>query len=190
MDYVGIVALIFGSFVPSVYYGFYCEPMLQKTYWGMVGFQGGYTLPTSHILNARNQISTIAIACTIVSVNPKFRTPLWRPFRASMFVGFGLSAVFPVLHGVRIYGANSMQYSMGLYWIILQGFLYILGAALYAVRPSLHRLIAPGCRADFVTGRHGYRKGSGLGGLMFGGARTKSSTSLYSWQRCRILWAF
>lgn len=190
MDYVGIVALIFGSFVPSVYYGFHCEPMLQKTYWGMVSFRGGYTLPTNHILNPRHQISTIAIACTIVSINPKFRTPLWRPFRASMFVCFGLSAVFPVLHGVRMYGIGRMQYSMGLYWVILQGLLYILGAALYAVRPSLHGLLMPGCRADFVTGRHGYRKGSSPGSLMFGEAPTRFSMFLYYWQRCRILWAF
>ena len=35
LDYVGIVALITGSFIPSVYYGFYCEPALQKFYWGM-----------------------------------------------------------------------------------------------------------------------------------------------------------
>ena len=39
LDYVGIVALITGSFVPSVYYGFYCEPFLQKVYWAMVGLQ-------------------------------------------------------------------------------------------------------------------------------------------------------
>ena len=36
LDYVGIVALITGSFVPSVYYGLYCEPFLQKVYWAMV----------------------------------------------------------------------------------------------------------------------------------------------------------
>ena len=36
LDYVGIVALIWGSFVPSVYYGFHCEPSLQRTYWTMV----------------------------------------------------------------------------------------------------------------------------------------------------------
>ena len=36
LDYVGIVALITGSFVPSVYYGFYCDPNLQKVYWAMV----------------------------------------------------------------------------------------------------------------------------------------------------------
>lgn len=35
LDYVGIVGLITGSFLPSVYYGFYCEPALQKLYWGM-----------------------------------------------------------------------------------------------------------------------------------------------------------
>ena len=36
LDYVGIVFLITGSFVPSIYYGFYCEPDLQKIYWTMV----------------------------------------------------------------------------------------------------------------------------------------------------------
>ena len=36
LDYVGIVALITGSFVPSVYYGFYCNPKLQLLYWTMV----------------------------------------------------------------------------------------------------------------------------------------------------------
>ena len=36
LDYVGIVCLITGSFIPSIYYGFYCHPKLQKTYWTMV----------------------------------------------------------------------------------------------------------------------------------------------------------
>lgn len=36
LDYVGIVFLITGSFVPSIYYGFYCHPHLQETYWTMV----------------------------------------------------------------------------------------------------------------------------------------------------------
>lgn len=35
LDYVGIVALIVGSFIPSIYYGFYCDPVLQKVYWAM-----------------------------------------------------------------------------------------------------------------------------------------------------------
>jgi adiponectin receptor len=40
LDYVGIVLLISGSFVPSIYYGFWCDPNLQKTYWTMVRLTG------------------------------------------------------------------------------------------------------------------------------------------------------
>jgi adiponectin receptor len=36
LDYVGIVFLITGSFIPSIYYGFYCQPKLQMAYWTMV----------------------------------------------------------------------------------------------------------------------------------------------------------
>lgn len=50
-----------------------------------------------------------------------------------MFVLMGLSAVFPVIHGVKLFGFDLMRDQMGLSWVILQGFLYVLGAALYAV---------------------------------------------------------
>jgi len=36
LDYVGIVFLITGSFIPSVFYGFYCHPHLSEFYWTMV----------------------------------------------------------------------------------------------------------------------------------------------------------
>lgn len=51
-----------------------------------------------------------------------------------MFVLMGLSAVFPVLHGVEMYGVQDMRERIGLIWLVLQGALYILGAGLYAVR--------------------------------------------------------
>ena len=50
-----------------------------------------------------------------------------------MFVAMGLSAVFPVLHGIELHGAENMQRKMGLSWVVLQGFLYIMGAVIYAV---------------------------------------------------------
>ena len=50
-----------------------------------------------------------------------------------MFVGFGLSAVLPVFHGAYVYGIEHMNYSIGLGWVLLQGFLYVLGAVIYAV---------------------------------------------------------
>ena len=113
-DYVGIVGLIVGSFVPSVYYGFYCEPGLQRRYWTM--------------------ICSIGLGCACVSILPRFRTPQWRPFRAAMFVGMGLSAVVPILHGIKAYGLEREMRQIGLGWLVLQGLLYILGAAIYAAR--------------------------------------------------------
>lgn len=35
LDYIGIVLLITGSFIPSIYYGFYCHPYLRRAYWIM-----------------------------------------------------------------------------------------------------------------------------------------------------------
>jgi len=36
LDYLGIVFLIWGSFIPVLYYGFREEPELRRTYWAMV----------------------------------------------------------------------------------------------------------------------------------------------------------
>jgi len=36
LDYLGIILLIWGSFVPSIYYGFGCHPQWINTYWTMV----------------------------------------------------------------------------------------------------------------------------------------------------------
>ncbi|KAI2474449.1 HlyIII-domain-containing protein [Pyrenophora tritici-repentis] len=79
-------------------------------------------------------ITTLAAGTSIVSTHPKFRTPALRPFRALMFVLMGLSAVFPVVHGIRLYGVEHMRESIGLDWVVLQGVLYIAGAAIYAAR--------------------------------------------------------
>lgn len=131
LDYIGIVGLIVGSFIPSIYYGFYCMPDLQRFYWTM--------------------ICTIGLGCVTVSVLPQFRTPKWRPFRAAMFVGMGLSAIFPVLHGLQIYGPGLMTRQIGLGWMLLQGGLYILGAGIYAAR--VPERLRPG-RFDIVGHSH------------------------------------
>lgn len=38
LDYAGIVFLIWGSFIPVIYYGYQSEPQLMKSYWAMVRF--------------------------------------------------------------------------------------------------------------------------------------------------------
>jgi len=57
-----------------------------------------------------------------------------------MFVAMGLSAVLPVLHGLKIYGFQQMQDRMGMTWMVLEGFLYIFGAGLYAVSYPFHAI--------------------------------------------------
>ncbi|KAF2007031.1 HlyIII-domain-containing protein [Amniculicola lignicola CBS 123094] len=114
LDHLGIVFLIWGSFIPVVYYAFQTEPQLIKTYWTM--------------------ITTLALGTATAATHPKFRTPALRPIRALMFVLMGLSALFPVLHGVEVYGVEQLRKSIGLDYVIAQGALYIIGAGFYAAR--------------------------------------------------------
>lgn len=114
LDYSGIVALIVGSYVPALYYGLYCMPQLMTVY--LYG------------------IFLLGFGCGVVSWVERFRTPKWRPYRAMMFVGLGLSGVIPVCQSVLIYGYSNLNRRMGLNWVLFQGFLYIFGAFLYAFR--------------------------------------------------------
>ncbi|AEO67128.1 uncharacterized protein THITE_118384 [Thermothielavioides terrestris NRRL 8126] len=114
LDYSGIVALIVGSYVPALWYGF-CG-----WEWALKGYLGAIVL--------------LGVGCLVVSWFDHFRTPAWRPYRALMFVGLGLSGVVPILHALSVYGYRELDQRMGLSWVILQGALYIFGAFLYAVR--------------------------------------------------------
>lgn len=120
LDHIGIVILIWGSFIPSIYYGFSAEPALVRLYWAM--------------------ITTIGAGTLLAVLHPKFREPGWRPLRAGMFVAMGLSAVFPVVHGWGLYGLEQLERQIGLSWMVLQGVLYIAGAAIYAVSSLITKL--------------------------------------------------
>ena len=121
LDHIGIVILIWGSFIPSIYYGFSAEPALVRLYWAM--------------------ITTIGAGTLLAVLHPKFREPGWRPLRAGMFVAMGLSAVVPVVHGWRLYGIEQLERQIGLSWMVLQGLLYIAGAAIYAVSSVVARAL-------------------------------------------------
>lgn len=125
------------------------------------------------------QIALLGVGCLAVSWLEHFRTPAWRPYRALMFVGLGLSGVMPILYMLATeFTYAELDERMGLNWVILQGALYIFGAFLYAVRlllflfPSTHPLT------------HTRLDGPNAGGLVpltSGAAPTKSSTSSSSW---------
>jgi adiponectin receptor len=83
------------------------------------------------------QISLLGLGCLVVSWFEHFRTPQWRPYRALMFIGLGMSGVVPILHALTRSGFADLHQRMGLGWVVLQGVLYIVGATFYAVSVSL-----------------------------------------------------
>ncbi|XP_046671583.1 LOW QUALITY PROTEIN: adiponectin receptor protein-like [Homalodisca vitripennis] len=114
LDYCGIALLITGSFVPWLYYGFYCHFQSKVIYLSVV--------------------ITLGLSAMIVSLWDRFSEPAFRPIRAGVFTVFGLSGVVPAIHYAISEGwVNAISHA-SLGWLILMGLLYILGAALYAWR--------------------------------------------------------
>ncbi|GAA6025475.1 hypothetical protein JCM10207_000783 [Rhodosporidiobolus poonsookiae] len=126
LDYIGIVVLISGTFVPLVHYGFFCESHLRNTYIAL--------------------IYTFSAATTVTVASPHARTPEYRRFRTWLFIFLGLSAVFPVGHAVVRYGLESASVAISLPYLVLGGVLYICGALLYAER----------CPERFHPGRYDF----------------------------------
>ncbi|CAG7815672.1 unnamed protein product [Allacma fusca] len=114
LDYVGIALLIMGSFFPWLYYGFYCEKAVKFTYMSVTFVLG--------------------ITSIIVSLWDRFGEPHFRPLRAGLFAGFGLSGVIPAVHYALAKGWIHAISRASLGWLILMGVLYILGALVYASR--------------------------------------------------------
>lgn len=103
-----------GSFVPWLYYGFYCHYQPKIIYLTVVTVLGFFSIVTS--------------------LWDKFSTPQLRPVRAGVFMAFGLSGVVPAIHYVYMEGWFNDISRASLGWLVLMGLLYILGAMFYALR--------------------------------------------------------
>ncbi|XP_044742988.1 adiponectin receptor protein [Chrysoperla carnea] len=114
LDYCGIALLIMGSFVPWLYYGFYCDYQPKIIYLSVV--------------------IVLGISSIVVSLWDRFSEPAFRPLRAGVFMFFGLSGVIPAIHYGIVEGWLNAISQASLGWLILMGCLYILGALFYALR--------------------------------------------------------
>ncbi|KAI8929748.1 hemolysin-III related-domain-containing protein [Entophlyctis helioformis] len=114
-DYIGIVTLILGSFIPVLYYGFFCYPTLRMVY-----------IPSFSVLAALPYMS--------VSLMRRFSSPQYRYFRTGIFVALGVSGVVPLTHIVLIHGFSAAVRMFSVYDILLMGALYLVGAFIYAYR--------------------------------------------------------
>lgn len=114
IDYCGISVLTMGSFVPWLYYAFYCESIPKVVYLVFIAILG--------------------ISCIVVSLWDKFSEPEFRAIRAGMFIALGLSGLIPAVHYGIIFGGYKAFNVGALGWLILMAILYIVGACLYAAR--------------------------------------------------------
>ncbi|XP_022106190.1 adiponectin receptor protein 1-like isoform X2 [Acanthaster planci] len=114
LDYSGISLLIVGSFIPWLYFGFYCQSTLRYVYISLIVILG--------------------LVCMIVALRDQFSTRKFRALRAGLFLGLGLSAIIPACHFLAISGFVEAFQNCAFGWILLMAGLYITGAIFYAVR--------------------------------------------------------
>uniref|UniRef100_A0A8C5P3J5 Adiponectin receptor protein 1 pseudogene n=1 Tax=Jaculus jaculus TaxID=51337 RepID=A0A8C5P3J5_JACJA len=118
LDYSGIALVIMGSFVPWLYYSFYCSPQPRLIYLTVVCVFG--------------------ISAIIVAQWDRFATPKHRQTRAGVFLGLGLSGVVPTMHFsmAEDFVKATTVGQMG--WFFLMAVMYITRAGLYAARIPEH----------------------------------------------------
>ena len=110
LDYAGISFMIIGSFLPWLFYTFYCEKFLFRFYFGSILLLGAI--------------------CIYFSLSEKFAQPEYRTIRASLFVGMGLFAVVPVIHmGLKI-GFMELFVKYYLWTLLTMAACYIGGAVI------------------------------------------------------------
>uniref|UniRef100_A0A8C3RCD8 Adiponectin receptor 1 n=1 Tax=Cyanoderma ruficeps TaxID=181631 RepID=A0A8C3RCD8_9PASS len=149
LDYSGIALLIMGSFVPWLYYSFYCSPQPRLIYLSIV--------------------CVLGISAIIVAQWDRFATPKHRQTRAGVFLGLGLSGVVPTMHFTIAEGFVKATTVGQMGWFFLMAVMYITGAGLYAAR--IPERFFPGKFDIWVSvGVNGLSGGSsGVGGKLLRG---------------------
>ncbi|BDA50104.1 Heptahelical transmembrane protein 4 [Coccomyxa sp. Obi] len=112
-DYAGIVVLIVASFIPPVYYGFLCEPLLRNFY-----------------LISTCLMGLLTVCVTLLSF---FQTQRFRTFRAALFATLGLWGIAPSVHVLLLHGSEP-QVQTAFWHNLTMGAIYLLGAMLFALR--------------------------------------------------------
>jgi adiponectin receptor len=145
LDFQGVILLMWGATVPLIYYGFYCDKSLQWAYWSLVWAIQHFIHYWKLDLQISIQLSAFAIACSIVTFQPRFSDPFLRPIRAVTFGSLAFSSIIPVIHGIIKYGWDLQSQRMGLKWVLVTLGLNTLGAAAYAIKVSSFKLQAFTC---------------------------------------------
>ncbi|KAG8468053.1 hypothetical protein KFE25_007105 [Diacronema lutheri] len=130
LDFIGITALIVGSFVPILFYGFYEHRFLRTLYIALICALGGVLF--------------------VLALTPLFHLQRYRELRTMLFTGLGLSGVVPITHMLVYYDFNQLSRFV-LVGTLLTGGAYLCGTAFYLSR--FPEVLAPG-RFDFALSSH------------------------------------
>ena len=88
LDFAGIAILITGSYLPYVYYIFYCSPFWQVL----------------HSL----VITGLGAAVIGFTQTQFFTQPGKQVVRSGIFIGYGFCSISPMMHGFMLFGADGM----------------------------------------------------------------------------------
>ncbi|XP_078355654.1 adiponectin receptor protein 2-like, partial [Oculina patagonica] len=114
LDYSGIAIFIMGSFIPPLYYGFYCSRVPKIVYICL--------------------ICSLGIICITVSLWEKFNAPEYRLLRAGLVISLGYSGFIPAIHLIAEYGLTLAYRQAAGGWVALMCLLYTASAVMYATR--------------------------------------------------------
>ncbi|KAK0731915.1 hemolysin-III related-domain-containing protein [Lasiosphaeris hirsuta] len=110
-DYAAILLQILGSFISGIYIGFYCEPVLQRMYWSLIG--------------------ALSLLSAAVVLNPRFQSGRWRRARVCSFAATGFSAFTPIIHAAVIFPYRQLDQQAGLRYYYIEGILVLIGTFHY-----------------------------------------------------------
>uniref|UniRef100_A0A1B6H4B9 Adiponectin receptor n=1 Tax=Cuerna arida TaxID=1464854 RepID=A0A1B6H4B9_9HEMI len=112
LDYCGIGLLIIGSYIPWLYYGFYCRFWPKLVYFSILSVTGA--------------------GAVLISCSDSLQAPSLRPLRAAVFTSYAFTGVIPAVHFILVetwpvFLAKAAS-------VLITATLYIIGAVLYAYR--------------------------------------------------------
>lgn len=131
IDYIGILALILGSFFSGIYVGYRNSPPHLYGYWSMIG--------------------VLSIISGVLVLHTKYQGLKYRALRTSAFIATAMSGLAPIINGLCLYGWDHMWHQSGMPFWFLEGGFYGIGALFFATR--MPESLWPG-KFDIWLGSH------------------------------------